>query len=82
MRAEYGGQDQGTSMPGPTMHDVGLYCMDCTSYMLSRSFWYVYRVNILRGNNLLLTWFWHFRQLVGRNCSFLLPKLDCRTSQI
>ena len=30
-----------------------------------------YRVIILRGNNLPLAWFWHFWQLVGRNCSYV-----------
>ena len=41
-----------------------------------------YRVTILRGNNLPLTWSRHFWQLMGRNCSCLLPRQDGITSQI
>ena len=41
-----------------------------------------YRATILRGNNLQLTWFRHFWQLVGRYCSYLLPRQDGGTSQI
>ena len=42
----------------------------------------MYRVTILRGYNLPLTWFQHFWQLVGRYCSYLLPRQDGGTSQI
>ena len=41
----------------------------------------LYRVTILRGNNFPLTWFWQFWQLVGPNCSYLLPWQDGGTSQ-
>ena len=40
-----------------------------------------YRVTILRGNNLQLTWLNHFWQLVGRYCSYLLPRQCGGTSQ-
>ena len=42
----------------------------------------MYRVTHLRGKNLLLTWFRHFWQLVGRYCSYLLLRQDDGTSQI
>ena len=42
----------------------------------------IYRVTRLLGNNLPLTWFWHFRQLLGRYCSYLLPRQDGGTFQI
>ena len=38
------------------------------------SFIWDYRVTILDGENLLLTWFRQSRQLVGRYCSHLLPR--------
>ena len=41
-----------------------------------------YRVTLLRGNNLPLTKFRHFWQLVGRNCSWLLPRQNGGTFQI
>ena len=41
----------------------------------------MYRVTILRGDNLSLTWFQHFWQLVGRYCSYLLPRQDGGISQ-
>ena len=34
----------------------------------------IFRATILSGNNLLLTWFRLFWQLVGRYCSYLLPR--------
>ena len=37
-------------------------------------------MTILRGSNLPLTWFWHFWQLMGCNCSYLLPRQDGRNS--
>ena len=42
----------------------------------------MYRVAILCGNNLPLTCFWHFWQLMGRYCSYLLTRQDVKTSQI
>ena len=39
-------------------------------------------VTILDGKNLQLTLFWHFWQLLGRYCSYLLPRHDGWTSQI
>ena len=42
----------------------------------------IYRVTILRGYNLPLTWFRHFRQLVGCYCSYLLSRQDGGTYQI
>ena len=42
----------------------------------------LYRVTIPCGNNLPLTGFRHFWQLMGRNCSYLLPRQDGGTNQI
>ena len=42
----------------------------------------MYRVTHLLGKNLPLTWFRQFRQLVGRYCSYLLPRQDGVKSQI
>ena len=42
----------------------------------------LYRVTILVGENLLLTELRHFRQLVGRYCSCILPRQDGGTSHI
>ena len=41
-----------------------------------------YRVTHLVGNNLLLTQLRHIWQLVGRYCSYLLPRHDGRTDKI
>ena len=41
-----------------------------------------YRVTQKNLQNLLLTWFRQFRQLVGRYCSSLLPRQDGGTSLI
>ena len=41
-----------------------------------------YRVTHLLGKSLPLTWFRQFWQLVGRYCSYLLPRQDDGTYQI
>ena len=54
---------------------------NCASWMDHLSLLLHTGVTILRGNNLPLTWFRHFWQLVGRNYSYLLPGQDGGTSQ-
>ena len=39
-------------------------------------------MTILRGKNPPLTWFRHFWQLMGRNCSYLLPRQDGGTENL